>query len=225
MSINVALVVSALRNLADAFEGAITPQPATAGASAAPATTTRGRGRPAKGESAPAAAASAAPTDDPFSAPAASAVPTATIEEVRKQLTDLKDAVSQEYALKILKDASGVDNLAALKPDKYGVVVQAVKDVMTQKPADAAPPEADDPFALPGEAAPAAEKPLTIENVKEVIVDTQKRTSPEAVQKVVMANGGKAALPTGGEGPSLKALPAANYAKTVAALKALPSTK
>ena len=224
MAIDGSRVAAALRDLANAFDGASQTGDGAAAATsgATPAATPRGRGRPAKGEGTPPPVqTTAAPADDPFATPAAPAVPTATIEEVRKALTDLKNAVSQDYALKILKDSSGVDNLAALSQDKYGAVVAAVKAVMTQKQS-----EPDDPFALPTEQAAPPAKPLTIEEVKAVIVETQKRTSQDAVQKIVMENGGKAKNPdTGAEGPSLKALPADKYAATVAALKALPSTK
>lgn len=252
-------IAAALRVLALAFEsdeGDASPAPA-----AAAEPQKRGRGRPVKGEdqpvtgvAAPAAGstnqaatgaaaallagtqttAPASAVDDPFATlPAA---PVATLDEVRKALTDLRAADSQEAALAVLKTAGGgADNLTGLAPEKYGVVVAAVavklRIIAASKPA--ATPEAD-PFAAPrlGDApepawntgAP-AEKPPTLEDVKAVIVETQKRTSQDKAQQVVMQHGGKAPNATGGEGVSLKALPEANYAATIAALKALPTTK
>lgn len=193
----------------------------------------RGRGRPVVGEApsgAAAATVSTAPvatsptTDDPFAAPATPAAPTATLDEVRAALTALKTATSQDNALKVLKDAGGADNLTSLTVDKYGTVVAAAKNAIpATKPT--AVVELDDPFAIPASSAPAA-KPPTLEEVKALIVETQKRTSQDTVQKVVMEHGGKAKNPdTGIEGPSLKALPVEQYAAVAAKLKALPSTK
>lgn len=196
-----------------------------------PAAAKRGRGRPVTGEATAAATPAAAvpvatspvtTSDDPFAAPAAPAAPTATIEEVRAALTALKVATSQENALKVLKDSSGSDNLTALPAAKYGAVVVAAKAAIPgAKPAVI---ETDDPFAIP--AAAPAEKPPTLEELKALIVETQKRTSQDTVQKVVMEYGGKGKNPdTGIEGPSLKALPAEQYVAVAAKLKALPSTK
>lgn len=192
----------------------------------------RGRGRPVAGE-APSGAAAATvatalvatspTTDDPFAAPAAPAAPTATLDEVRAALTALKTATSQDNALKVLKDAGGADNLTSLTADKYGTVVAAAK-AATPTAKSTAVVELDDPFAIP--ASTPAVKPPTLEEVKALIVETQKRTSQDTVQKVVMEHGGKAKNPdTGIEGPSLKALPVEQYAAVAAKLKALPSTK
>lgn len=229
-------IAAALRVLANAFESD------EDGAQPAAEPVKRGRGRPVKGEetgaAAPAAVTSAAQTaaavpaaatapvsapavtasDDPFATPLA--CPTATLDEVRAALTALKAAKDQDTALGVLKAHGGAVNLANLTADKYGAVVVAAKALIAElsKPA---PVEAD-PFEMPA-ATPAVK--LTLEDIKAAAVAAQKRTSQDTVQKVVMAHGGKAALATGGEGPSLSALPEANYAATIAALKALPSTK
>lgn len=244
-------IAAALRILALAFE---TPEGDAPEQPAEPAKATgRGRGRPAKGEetAAPAtgaavpsaesstvatgaAAASSAGTqttapasvvaDDPFDPKPAG--PVATLEEVRAALKAVREASTQENALAILKKAGDAGNLTDLKAEKYGVVVAAANVELRIRAASKPSPVVEaDPF---GETTtPAApEKALTLEDVKAVIVATQKRTSQDAVQQVVMANGGKANKPDGGgEGPSLKALPEANFAATVAALKALPTTK
>lgn len=227
-------VAVALRALADAFEeGGQDAQPpaGTTEAAAKP----RGRGRPVKGEETTAAVQGAATTptaqttaaavtasDDPFSAPA----PTATLDEVRKALTALKDASSQEKALKVLKDAGGANNLGELTAAKYGDVVAAANKEVAEVAKPAAQPEADDPFAIPSTAAAPAEKPVSIEEVKAAVVEAQKHTAADVVQKLVMEQGGKAKNPdTGIEGPSLKALPISKYAETIKALKALPKTK
>lgn len=238
---NLALIAGAISTLAEAVNGtykgkpiyADTPvaaQPANSAPSfTEPAPAKRGRGRPAKGEETPPAAPVASPAAtevDPFAppAPGTPSVPAATIEQVRAALTALKEAASQDIALMVLKVAGGANNLTELKPDKYGLVVAAVeaKKAEYQKPATPTPVEAD-PFDIP--AATAAAKPLTFEDVKLVIVETGKRASQDTIQKVVMAHGGKAPVPTGGEGPSLRALPEAQFAATIAALKALPTTK
>lgn len=227
-------IAAALRVLALAFEsdeGDASPAPA-----AAAEPQKRGRGRPVKGEETAAAAASApvqassttSPTpavaEDPFATPAAApAAPVATLDEVRAALKALQAASSQATALDVLKTVSGADNLTALAADKYGAVVVAAK--AKQATYEKAPASTPDPFEVTTAAPAAAEKPPTLEDVKAVIVETQKRTSQDAAQKVVMANGGKAVNPAGGEGPSLKALPEANYAATIDALKALPTTK
>ena len=187
----------------------------------------RGRGRPAKGETPPpAASASPAPSPaateaDPFgSSPAAVAAPALTQDDVRNALVALKDATSQDNALKVLKDSSGgVSTLPQLPADKYATVVAACKAAM---PGAAAP--AADPFEV-STAAPAQENAPSLEDVKAAVVEAQKRTATDTVQKVVMAHGGKAPGPNGVEGPSLKALPVPSYAAVIAAVKALPTTK
>lgn len=234
---NSSQVAAALRILANAFEATEGDAPASA---AEPQK--RGRGRPVKGEdtAAPAASAPAAAVTtagpattveaDPFATPEAKpepapTAPTATLDEVRKALTELKAAASQDKALAVLKKAGGADNLTGLAADKYGTVVAAVNVELRILAAPTTPAVDDDPFAIPAEAPAPAAKAATLEDVKLVVVETQKRTSQDTVQKVVMQHGGKAALPTGGEGPSLKALPEANFAAVIAALKALPATK
>lgn len=227
-------IAAALRVLALAFESPEgEDQPSAPASLAEPAK--RGRGRPVKGEETAAPAASVpaqassttSPTpavaDDPFATPAAAPaapVVSATLDEVRAALKALQAASSQETALAVLKATGEADNLTSLAVAKYGaVVLAALAKKATYEKAPAA-----DPFEVTTAATP-AEKPPTLEDVKAVIVETQKRTSQDAAQKVVMANGGKAAKPEGGEGPSLKALPEANYAATIDALKALPTTK
>lgn len=197
-----------------------------AGATPVPAQP-RGRGRPPKPpEGAPAAPAPAAalpePADPFAAAPAAPPVPTATLDDVRNALTTLRAATTQENALKVLNDSGGAGNLTDLKPENYGKVVQAAKAATPQ----AGQPAADPFAATPAPAAAPAPKALTLEDVRAVIVETQKRTSADTCKKVVMDHGGKAPKPDGGgDEASLKALPEANYAATIAALKALPSTK
>lgn len=227
-------VAAALRLLADAIDTPAEtadlpnpPPPQPAANAAAPVR--RGRGRPVKGEGdqATAVAASPAATEpDPFAAPAApatSTAPTATIEDVRKALTDLKTATSQDIALGVLKSAGGVDNLPSLPPGKYGEVVAAAAAKQAEYTKAPAPAVVDDPFAVP---AAEPEKVPTIEELKALIIETQKRTSPATVQKLVMDHGGKAVnAATGAEGPSLTALPAENYVTVAKALKALPTTK
>jgi hypothetical protein len=198
--------------------------PAASEAPVAAAPAKRGRGRPVQGAVAQATAAAPAPSPaavepDPFAAPAAPAAPVATLEEVRGALTALKAATTQDNALAVLKKVSGADNLTSLKVEQYGLVVAAAKAALptTQAPVD------DDPFATP---AAEPEKALTLEDIKALVVETQRRTGQDTVQKAVMALGGKAKnAETGIEGPSLKALPPENYGKVAAALKALPTTK
>jgi hypothetical protein len=222
---NSAKIAAALRILANAFDdGEVPAEPAQPAADKPK----RGRGRPVQGEesAAPAAQPSTSPTATPASSGAdpfetAPAAPVATLDEVRTALKALAAAVDQATALGVLKTAGGAANLTELKAEKYGAVVQAATAALPPVKTEAAPVEAD-PFDAP---APAATKPVTLEDVKAVIVETQKRTSQDTVQKAVMAQGGKAAVAGGGEQPSLKALPEANYAATIAALKALPTTK
>lgn len=217
-------IAAAHRALAAAYEELIKHDP---GEATTPKP--RGRGRPPAGEApspaaapvaatAPVVTPAATPEEDPFAA-AAPVVPAATIDEVRKALIDLKNATSQENALAVLKAVGGADNLPSLPVAKYGAVVAAIKKAITPAPTAVE----DDPFAVGAPAEPA--KPLTVEELKALIVETQKRTSGDTVQKLVMDHGGKKAIPTGGEGPSLPALPPENYAAVAKALKALPSTK
>lgn len=235
-------IAAALRLLAEAFEtpsefrrpddAQVDAQNAKALANSATGTTEkpapRPRGRPAKGETpAPAAPAPApaAPEADPFGPPpvAAGTAPTATLQDVRDALTALKAAKSQDIALKLLKDVGGAGNLSELAEGKYGAVVKAAELAMAAPLAPAAEP---DPFEVPAAAPAAPAKPLTLEDVRAVLVNAQKRTSADKVQGVVMAHGGKAKnADTGIEGPSLKALPEKEYAAVIAEVNALPSTK
>lgn len=222
----------ALAAIADALDDQEPAAVGTVGTPAAvaaqPATDApRRRGRPAKGETtAPATSASPAPSPaateaDPFGgSPAAAAAPTLTQDDVRNALVALKDATSQDNALKVLKDSSGgVSTLPQLPADKYATVVAACKAAM---PGAAAP--AADPFEV-STAAPVQTDAPSLEDVKAAVVEAQKRTATDTVQKVVMAHGGKAPGPNGVEGPSLKALPVPSYAAVIAAIKALPTTK
>lgn len=228
MSVDEKIIVAGLQELIRFFNAGELPvgtPPVTAATDAAPAK--RGRGRPVKGEGeqVTAVAASAAVVEaDPF-ATTATPAPSATIEQVREALTALKAATSQENAVAVLKSAGGADNLPSLDTLMYGTVVAAAKAaVAAAKAAPAAPVPVDDPFAIP-ETAPAAAKPLTREDIRALAVETGKRTSQNTVQQIVMKHGGKAPVPTGGEGPSLLALPESAYAAVAAELKALPSTK
>jgi hypothetical protein len=196
------------------------------------------RGRPARGEvggvatPAPAVpgsatttavetAASITPSEDPFAeAPAA---PVATMAEVRAAILALRDATDQTTALAVLKKY-GADNFGALAEANYGNVVRDAKAAL--------PTTGADPFAEPATPATAAvantaksETKLTIENVKDAIVKGQKRTSTDKVQQVVVAHGGVGAGAGGVVGPSLKNLPADQYAAVIAAIAALPTTK
>lgn len=226
MSLDVRRIAASLRVLAAAFEDDYQSGPvalATNPPAATPAP--RGRGRPPKAEAAPAVAPAASPAAvaevDPFAPVAAAAAPTATIEEVRAALTKLKEATTQENALAVLKSAGSADNLAALKPEKYGDVVTSCKMRMPQP--TAVPPAPEDPFALP---AATAEKPPTIEDVRAAALDAQKRGGIDRAKSVVMEHGGKKANPDGsGMQVSFNELPAAQFAATIAALKALPTTK
>lgn len=183
----------------------------------------RGRGRPAKGETPPPPASAvpapspAATEPDPFGAQPAVAAPTVSLEDVRAALVALKDATSQDIALNALKTAGGATNLPQLPADKYAAVVAACKAAM---PAPAAP--AADPFEV---SSPSQTEAPSLEDVKAAVVEAQKRTSTDAVQKVVMDHGGKAPGPNGVPGPSLKAIPVSSYAAVIAAVKALPTTK
>lgn len=227
-------VAAALRLLADAFETPAEAAPAQP-ANSAPGTTEtapakRGRGRPAKGEEVTTGSLATSPAAveaDPFETPAAPSVPpqpSKTLEDVRTALKALQAAKGQAFALQVLKDTGGgAANLADLKAHLFDAVVQAAWMAIPGPNAPPATPYPGDPFEVPA-ATPAA-KPLTIEDVKNAVVAAQKRTSQDSVQKVVMANGGKAAKPEGGEGPSLKALPPEKFAATIAALNAMPDTK
>jgi len=238
---NTAAIAAALRILANAFEAPEAPA-GTTGQAAAPnlaptpaEPAKRGRGRPVKGEETTAAAPpAAAQPSEPAATPASSdpfetkapAAPEATLDEVRLALKTLAAATTQPIALDILKSfGEGASNLTELKPELYGAVVQAATKSLPAVKTEPEPAVAD-PFEVQTAAAPAAAKPLTLEDVRGVIVETQKRTAQDTVQKVVMKHGGKAPNPaTGAEGPSLKALPESAFAAVIAELKALPATK
>lgn len=225
---NYQAIAAAFRVLADAFEiegktAALAGAEAPAPAAPVAAPTPRGRGRPPKAapEVAPAPAAPAE-ASDPF-AETAPAAPVATLDDVRAALTALRAATNQENALAVLKAAGKAANLTELNASLYGAVVAACTAAMpAQKTV-----EAEDPFAAPETSAKAEPaKAPTLEDVKAAVVAAQKRTATDTVQGVVMAHGGVAANPdTGGKAPSLKALPPGNFAKCIAALQALPSTK
>lgn len=191
----------------------------------------RGRGRPVRGEEAapavPAAPVATVEAADPFGATpgeTAPPVPVATLDEVRTALKALQAATNQASAVALLKATGGVDNLGALTADKYGIVAAAAKAAALAAPQPVTEPA--DPFGETTPAALPAAKPLTREEVRAEIVATQKRTSVDTIQKLLMQHGGKAPIPgQGGEGPSLKDLPEANFAGFVTALKALPTTK
>lgn len=238
---NLALIAGAISTLAEAVNGTYKGKPIYEQVGAQPPTEaakpTRGRGRPVKGEETAATAAGTAlaagtaataagvgvantsPFDDPFAA-----AQVATIEEVRAALTKLKEATTQENALGVLKKAGNADNLKELSPENYGRVVAAVNVELRIAEKTKPAPEVD-PFEV-STATPAAEvKKYTLEDVKAAAVAGGKHTSQAAVQKVVMEYGGKAVGEGGIEGPSLKALPEAQYATVIAAIQALPKTK
>jgi hypothetical protein len=223
-------VAAALRILANAIEAPeADATPGTSATQEPAASPKRGRGRPVKGEeTAPSAAAqassttpqtpaSAQPQPDPFeTTPVA---PPATIEQVREALKGLAAVTSQAIALELLKSVGGAANLTDLKAEKYGLVVQAATAAIGPKTVLVVE---SDPFAMPPGATPA----LTVDDVRAVVIATAKHASQDMISKVVMSFGGKAKNPeTGVEGPSWKALPPENYAKTIEALNALPKTK
>lgn len=201
-------------------------QPAVTGTAVAVPATPKPRGRPAKGEAAASAAPAAPPAAveaDPFDSPApvTATVPAATEEEVRAALNALKEAVSQDKALAVLKDAGGATNLSDLRktPEKFGLVVAAAKAALPVATANVV--EAD-----PFETASEPVKQPTFEEVKAACVAAGKRTGQDKVQKIVMDHGGKGKnAATGAEGPSLNALSADKYAAVIAAVAALPTTK
>lgn len=232
---NIALLAGAINTLAAAVSGEYGGKPIYSGPTSPPAEPQkRGRGRPVKGEDqVPAPTVQAQDTStttatlavvevDAF-APTSS-VPVATLEDVRGALTTLKAASTQEIALSVLKDVGSAANITDLKPENYGKVVQAAKKKALEYAKAAAPAPAEDPWEVPA-TAPAA-KPLTMEDVRAVAVAAGKRTGQDTIQKVVMDHGGKAFNPaTGVSGPSMKALPEAQYAAVIAAIQALPTTK
>lgn len=211
---------------ASVVPGAVAPDGSTPNTTTPPVAQKRGRGRPVKGEEIAAPAASAEPVSeaDPFeSTPAVALNPQATLDEVKGALTALRAATTQENAVAVMSKATGgcttLSGPTGVKPEQYGLVVAAAKAAMPAAPAA-------DPFDAPAPVSGAiAPKALTIEDVKNEVVQAQKRTSQDTVQKIVMKHGGKAPKPEGGEGPSLKALPESAFAAVVEELKALPSTK
>lgn len=227
---NLALIAGAISTLAAAVNGEYGGKPIGSSPSLPPAEPQkRGRGRPVKGEDpAPALTAQASVTSATTLTPAAAAAepfetaaaPKASLEQVREALTALKNVSTQDIALGVLKEIGFVPNITELKAENYGLVVQAA-NAKAATYAKAPAPEAD-PWEIPA-AMPAVK--LTLEDVKAAAVAAGKTTSQDTVQKVVMKHGGKGALPTGGEGPSLKALPEANYAACIAEIQALPKTK
>lgn len=238
---NLALIAGAISTLAEAVNGTykgkpIYTQQETTAPSIEPATQKRGRGRQAKGEEngvavAPTVAATATtsvtPTasveaEDPFAD--APKPPAAAIDEVRAALKALQNATTQANALHVLKaSGNGAANLTDLKSDFYGAVVAAATAALPVVKTE--PVVEDDPF---GENTPVAQPEavkITIEDIKAAVVAAQKITSQDTVQKVVMSHGGKANVAGQPPGPSLKALPEANYAACLAEIKALPKTK
>jgi len=153
---------------------------------------------------------------DPFADEKPSLPPAVSMDEVRKAVLALKDATDQATALAVLKKY-GASNFGEVKPEVTGAIVADAKAALPKKAV-----VEEDPFAAD---APAAAAKLTIEDVKAAIVKAQKITSSDIVQRVVMDNGGSTALPQGGTGPSLKALPEANYAKVIELIGKLPKTK
>lgn len=229
MTIDLNKLANSLRAAADAIDGGMSPAQAPTGPAAAPAEAPKRRGRPPAGEApaatAPAAApavapaatgasagaASTSPSDDPFAdKPAA---PVHTLEDVRTALKALQTRTDQATAVAVMKKFAASFN--ELKPEQFAALIAAT---LVGAPAD-------DPFgSTPAPAA--AEVKLTEDDVRKACVDAQKRTSADKVQKIVMDNGG-AASPGEGKpvGPNLAVLPAANYAKVIAELAALPTTK
>ena len=222
---NIQAIVIGLYELAKHFNGEVDLVPSTGQTSVVVEPIKRGRGRPAKGEDwcpAPvilAAAPAATSEADPFDSAPAPAVPAATLDEVRASLKALAAATSQAKALEVLKAVGGSANLTDLPAGKYGLVKQAAEKALP--PVKTEPVVEEDPFDEPV----AEQKQLTIEDVKAAIVAAQKRTSQNTVQKLVMSFGGKAADSSGAQAPSMKALPESQYAATIAALNALPTTK
>lgn len=246
-----AVLVAIAEALGDQEFGAATIPGSDVSANSEPQPARRGRGRPAKGEAAvpavpaantaagasltagaapsaaagaPADAASTSPSEaDPFGSTPAPASRALTQDDVRNALVALKDATSQDNALAVLKAAGGVSTLPQLPAEKYAAVIAACQKTGHTAALDKALPEPD-PFEV-STAAPVQADAPSLEDVKAAVVEAQKRTATDTVQKVVMAHGGKAPGPNGVEGPSLKALPVPSYAAVIAAVKALPTTK
>lgn len=96
---------------------------------AAPAPTKRGRGRPAKSTTTetPAAAPVAQPQVDPFAIGAEEtiAAPARTLDDVRAALIVYQYKNGQPAALKLVKDVTGAETLAQIKPEDYSKLFQA----------------------------------------------------------------------------------------------------
>jgi hypothetical protein len=203
------------------------------GAEPVAAVATRTRGRAAKGEATAATASTVAPVavsatvvtesvastslSDPFAD--APRVQTKTLDDVRTAAKAYGKLTDQATAVALMKSVSGHESLGTLPADTYDAVVlafnKAAESFVVVRPESN--PFDDEPVV--------AAKAVTLDEVKNVIVKTQKRTAQDAAQGVVMAHGGKAAGANGAFGPSLKALPASEYAKVIAALEALATTK
>jgi hypothetical protein len=87
--------------------------------------------------------------------------------------------------------------------------------------ADAAYGDALEEEPEPGKAETSATGP-SLHDVKAAIVAGQKRAATAAIQKIVIDHGGSV-QENGTARPALAALPRSNYAKVIAAIKALPS--
>ena len=191
----------------------------TAEASALPATNVV--------ESAPvesaAPAAVTAPTAeaDPF----AEAVPAAVVvtkDQVREEAVKLAKATSQDNAVSVIKNATGV-SFPDLKPEQYAVAYSALVN---------APRGEADPFTT-GETASVtaaqADAP-SLDDVKAALRKAQARTGANKVQDVVVAHGG-VTIDTnpgpahGTKKVSVNALAVSAYAAVIAAVNALPDTK
>lgn len=172
-------------------------------------------------------AADAAKAVDPF-AQAATVQPTK--EEVRAAAIALSGATTQENAVAVMKAATGASSFGELEPDLHAKAIAAFTAAM--------PKVSVDPFAVGATATPTAAKETaaptaavqgdgpSLTDVRDAVIDAQKRTGVAQVQGVVMLHGGVLINPaTGVKGPSLNAIPVPAYAAVIAQLKALTTTK
>ena len=154
-------------------------------------------------------------------------VVTVTIDEVRAAAIALSKATTQDNAVNVMKAATGASSFGELKAESYPAALAAFT---------AALPKADavDPFGvavLPGTVGTALASPQqvdapTLAQVKKAVIDAQKITGTDVVQKVIMAHGGVATKSGGGgQEPSLKAIPISAYATVIEALGRLTKTK
>lgn len=169
---------------------------------------------------APAAVTAPTAEADPF----AEAVPAAVVvtkDQVREEAVKLAKATSQDNAVSVIKNVTGV-SFPDLKPEQYAAAYTALVN---------APRGEADPFAAGVEAPAAVQADApSLDDVKAALRKAQARTGANKVQDVVVAHGG-VAIDTnpgpahGTKKVSVNALPVSAYAAVIAAVNALPDTK